>query len=119
MGEATKLLMASALRNIQLISRHQVPATVLTVFCGRCSFSLSGLNKKSYFRTIIAAIVMAIFVQSLISALRTLVVNETSLFWILYLPSIFCIIISISLIILNNTFQKLHLRNKNTVKVKI
>ena len=84
-----------------------------------CSFSLSGLNKKSYFRTIISAIVMAIFVQSLISALRTLVVNETSLFWILYLPSIFCIIISISLIIVNNTFQKLLLRNKNTVKVKI
>ena len=77
-----------------------------------CSFSLSGLNKKSYFRTIISAIVMAIFVQSLISALRTLVVNETSLFWILYLPSIFCIIISISLIILNNSFQKLLLRNK-------
>ena len=64
-------------------------------------FSISGLNKKSYFKTIIFAITAAIFVQSLISALRTLVVKDTSFFWILYIPSISCIFVSLSLIIFN------------------
>ncbi len=64
-------------------------------------FSISGLNKRSYFKTIIFAITAAIFVQSLISALRTLVAKDTSLFWILYIPSISCILISLSLIIFN------------------
>ena len=49
-------------------------------------FSISGLNKKSYFKTIMCSITAAIFVQSLISALRTLVVKDTSFFWILYIP---------------------------------
>ncbi len=79
-------------------------ALALTLLALSC-FSISGLNKRSYFKTIIFAITVAIFVQSLISALRTLVVKDTSLFWILYLPSILCIFVSLSLIISNVTLS--------------
>ena len=75
-------------------------------------FSTSGLNKRSYFKTIIFAITAAIFVQSLISALRTLVVKDTSLFWILYIPSILCIFVSLSLILLNVNLSSFFIRKK-------
>ena len=79
-------------------------------------FSISGLNKKSYFKTIIFAITAAIFVQSLISALRTLVVKDTSFFWILYIPSISCIFVSLSLIIFNVNLSSFFIK-KNNFKV--
>ena len=79
-------------------------------------FSISGLNKRSYFKTIIFAITAAIFVQSLISALRTLVVKDTSLFWILYLPSVSCILVSLSLIIFNVTLSSFFIRKKTILK---
>ncbi len=76
-------------------------------------FSISGLNKRSYFKTIIFAITAAIFVQSLISALRTLVAKDTSLFWILYIPSISCILISLSLIIFNVNLSIFFVKKKH------
>ena len=79
-------------------------------------FSVSGLNKRSYFKTIIFAITAAIFVQSLISALRTLVVKDTSFFWILYIPSISCIFVSLSLIIFNVNLSSFFIK-KNNFKV--
>ena len=82
-----------------------------------CAFSLSGLNKNSYLKTIIFAIASAIFIQSLISALRTLVVKDTSLFWILYLPPILCITISLTLIIFNNTVSNFFIFKNNKFKL--
>ena len=76
-----------------------------------CSFSVSGLNRKRYLYTIILAITLAIFVQSMISALRTLVINDTSLFWVLYLPSTLCILVSFSLIFFNINISSLKLKN--------
>ena len=79
-------------------------------------FSVSFLNKRSYFKTIIFAITAAIFVQSLISALRTLVVKDTSFFWILYIPSISCIFVSLSLIIFNVNLSSFFIRKKTILK---
>ena len=61
----------------------------------------------------IFAITAAIFVQSLVSALRTLVIKDTNLFWILYLPSISCILFSLAIIISNLTLSGFFIRKKN------
>ena len=79
-----------------------------------CSFSISGLNNRSYLKTIIIAITTAIFVQSLTSALRTLVVKDISLFWVLYLPSILCIFVSILLIISNISISNFSIKKSNS-----
>ena len=105
-------------RNSEFISEaHTKLATPLSALAltllALCFFSVSGLNKRSYLKTIIFAITVAIFVQSLISALRTLVVKDTSLFWILYLPSILCILISLSLILFNVTLASFSFRKNN------
>jgi len=76
-----------------------------------CTFSVSGLNRKRYFYTIILAITSAIFIQSMISALRTLVIKDISLFWVLYLPSVLCIVVSISLIFFNINISSLKIKN--------
>ena len=62
-------------------------------------FLISGFNRRGYFNTIIVAIILAILVQSLTSAFRTTVVNDSSLYWILYCPAVLCICVSICLII--------------------
>ena len=79
-------------------------AIALTILA-LCSFSVSGLNRKSYLNTIILAITFAIFVQSLISAFRTLVSNDPSIFWIMYIPSILCVLVSLLLIFFNITIS--------------
>ena len=76
-----------------------------------CTFSVSGLNRKKYSYTIILAITSAIFIQSMISALRTLVIKDISLFWVLYLPSVLCILLSISLIFFNINISSLKIKN--------
>ena len=50
--------------------------------------------------------------KSLISALRTLVVKDTSFFWILYIPSISCIFVSLSLIIFNVNLSSFFIKKK-------
>lgn len=77
-----------------------------------CAFLISGFSKRGYFNTILLAILGAVFVQSLTSAFRTTVVNDITLFWILYTPSIICIIISIFLIIISINFNRYYLKIK-------
>ena len=54
---------------------------------------------------------LAIFIQSMISALRTLVIKDISLFWVLYLPSVLCVLVSISLIFFNINISSLKIKN--------
>ena len=75
-------------------------------------FLISGFNRRGYFSTIIIAIGLAILVQSLTSAFRTTVVKDASLYWILYLPSLFCILLSLSIILFSKYFHFSYLLEK-------
>ncbi|MFL2790194.1 MAG: LptF/LptG family permease [Paracoccaceae bacterium] len=75
-------------------------------------FLISGFNRRGYFSTIIIAIGLAILVQSLTSAFRTTVVKDASLYWILYLPSLFCILLSLCIILFSKYFHFRYLLEK-------
>ena len=75
-------------------------------------FLISGFNRRGYFSTIIIAIGLAILVQSLTSAFRTTVIKDASLYWILYLPSLFCILLSLSIILFSKYFYFSYLLEK-------
>ena len=75
-------------------------------------FLISGFNRRGYFSTIIIAIGLAILVQSLTSAFRTTVIKDASLYWILYLPSLFCILLSLSIILFSKYFHFSYLLEK-------
>jgi len=47
----------------------------------------------------------------MISALRTLVIEDISLYWVLYLPSVLCILVSTSLIFFNINISSLKIKN--------
>ncbi len=68
-------------------------------------FLVSGFNRRGYFSTIIIAIALAILVQSLTSAFRTTVIRDAALYWILYLPSLVCILISLFVILFSKYFH--------------
>ena len=68
-------------------------------------FLVSGFNRRGYFTTIIIAIALAILVQSLTSAFRTTVIRDAALYWILYLPSLMCILISLLVILFSKYFH--------------
>ena len=75
-------------------------------------FLMSGFNRRGYFNTIMGAIIFAILVQSLTSAFRTTVVNDISLYWIIYSPSLLCIVISVCLIVFSMNTKNHYLRDK-------
>ena len=75
-------------------------------------FLISGFNRRGYFSTIIIAIGLAILVQSLTSAFRTTVIKDASLYWILYLPSLFCILLSLCIILFSKYFHFRYLLEK-------
>ena len=75
-------------------------------------FLISGFNRRGYFSTIIIAIGLAILVQSLTSAFRTTVIKDASLYWILYLPSLSCIFLSLCIILFSKYFHFRYLLEK-------
>ena len=75
-------------------------------------FLNSGFTRNGYFTTIITSILAAVIVQALTSAFRTVVINDQNLFWILYVPTIACILFSLLLIVLSNAPLSKVLRSK-------
>ena len=78
-------------------------------------FLVSGFNRRGYFTTIIIAIALAILVQSLTSAFRTTVIRDAALYWILYLPSLMCILISLLVILFSKYFHYHNLWGKRQI----
>ena len=78
-------------------------------------FLVSGFNRRGYFTTIIIAIALAILVQSLTSAFRTTVIRDAALYWILYLPSLVCILISLFVILFSKYFHYHNLWGKRQI----
>ncbi len=78
-------------------------------------FLVSGFNRRGYFSTIIIAIALAILVQSLTSAFRTTVIRDAALYWILYLPSLMCILISLFVILFSRYFHYHNLWGKKQI----
>ena len=78
-------------------------------------FLVSGFNRRGYFTTIIIAIALAILVQSLTSAFRTTVIKDATLYWILYLPSLMCILISLLVILFSKYFHYHNLWGKRQI----